>query len=50
MGLRQRFISPHVLPRLDGRHVVFGHVLEGLDVVKKIEVRKGRVVRASCFY
>jgi cyclophilin family peptidyl-prolyl cis-trans isomerase len=28
---------PHPFLKLDGRHVVFGEVVEGLELVKKIE-------------
>ncbi|KAL3975218.1 serpin A [Sarotherodon galilaeus] len=51
----QFFICTEKTAWLDGKHVVFGSVVEGLDVVKKMETYgtssgkpKGKVIIANC--
>jgi peptidylprolyl isomerase len=51
----QFFITTVVTDWLDGKHVVFGRVLEGMDVVKKVEslgsrsgTTQGKIVIADC--
>lgn len=51
----QFFITVDATPWLDGKHVVFGKVVEGMDVVRKMEEQgsrsgetKQRVVLAAC--
>jgi cyclophilin family peptidyl-prolyl cis-trans isomerase len=51
----QFFLCTVKTPFLDGRHVVFGRVVEGMDVVKKIEslgsesgTTKAKIVVADC--
>src|SRR5215212_7793116 len=51
----QFFLCTVKTPWLDGKHVVFGKVVEGMDVVKKVEAlgsesgrTRGKIVVADC--
>ena len=51
----QFFICTASTPHLNGKHVVFGKVVKGIDIVKKIERRgsasgktQGKIVISNC--